>query len=244
MSEHDRVRAVREIIERNTGLPFGSTYLIGSIHGADSRYILVDGLTYEHLPVEVPSQEEIGWGIIHPHNDEQPSPSFYAGRKEWIEEALIHLQQKAFPKLTSFRELEHRDLQRALGALPGRLKPGVRHLVTENRRVQKVVAALRKGDWQFVGALLIMSHASRRNDWRSTSSGADMIVTQAEAMTIEGIFGGASTSRGGSVLVCGQPFVVPQFFERVSDQYREQFGAPPMTLLLQDSDAGTAGRAE
>ena len=231
-----RILAVKEVVERHTGQPFGATYLIAAIHG-DARYLLVDGRTHEFLPVEAPARDEIGWGMIHLDDSEAPAVDTDSGNKEKADEAVICLREKAFPNLTSLRELEHRDLQRALSVLPLHLKPLVRHLVTENRRVQKVVMALRKRDWQFLGALLVMSHASLRTDWKSTGERQDLIVEQAEQMSIDGVFGAAMTSRGGTVLVCGQPFVVPQFFDRVSDVYHDRFGAVPKSILLPDGNA-------
>jgi galactokinase len=70
-------------------------------------------------------------------------------------------------------------------ALPARLTSVARHLVTDNRRVQKMVAALRRSDWQMVGALLLMSHASRRDAWQGTSAEADFLVEHVEATTLE-----------------------------------------------------------
>lgn len=232
LDEEERIRALREVIEEQIGMPFGLPYVIGALHGDPGRYLLIDATTLEHLPVEAPSSGEIGWGLVHAAAHISNSASFYVERKEWIEEALLHLRQKAFPQLRSFRELEHRDLQRALGALPGRFKPYVRHLVTENRRVQKLVTALRKQDWQFVGALLVMSHASTKADWKSSSTQADVIIDAVEAMSLEGMYGGCMSSRGGCAVVCGQPYVVPQFFERLSDRYEEEFGYRPTTMLL------------
>lgn len=243
VSERERLLAVRRIIEGQTGLPFGVTYLIAAIHGGSDRYILVDGSTHEFLPVEAPARNEIGWGMMYMDGAESAPASHDAENKAKVEEALVLLQEKAFPTLPSFRELEHRDLQRALGTLPERLTPAVRHLVTENRRVQKVVMALRKRDWQFVGALLVMSHASLRSDWKGSTTHADLIVEQAESMSIEGVYGAAMTSRGGTVLVCGQPFIVPQFIERVAEPFRKRFGALPTSMLLPDSDSDQASNS-
>ena len=148
------------------------------------------------------------------------------------EDVLGTLQKDTFPKLTSLRDLEHRDLDRALGALPRRLRPYLRHLVTENRRVQKLVAAVRRNDWQMFGALLLMSHASTRTDWDSTGARVDFVVEQVEQMTLEGMYGGFMSGRGGCVLVLGQPFTVPRALDRIADAFEAHFGARPDTMLL------------
>ena len=231
VDEPERINRLRQIVERETGLPFGRANLIASLHAEEGRYLLVDTLTYEHLPVLIDGEENIGWGLALAECRPPATPDEYRQRRVAADEAVTLLQQ-IFPRLSSLRELEHRDLDRALSALPERLRPTVRHLVTENRRVQKLVAALRKRDWQLVGALLLMSHASHRTEWRDTTPQTDFIVDLVEETTIDGMFGGCTSSRGGCAVVCGHPFSVPQYLDRLGTRFGEEFGTAFESLLL------------
>jgi galactokinase len=147
-------------------------------------------------------------------------------------DALAILRRHGFPDLTSYRDLEHRDLDRALNAVPDAHAPIVRYLVTENRRVQKLVAAVRRRDWQMMGALMFMSHAVQRDDWRLTSPESNHVVAEVEAMSLEGLYGARATGRTGAVLIAGQPFVIPNFLDRIQSQVRDRFQAPAHSLLL------------
>lgn len=223
---------VRGVIAECVDLPFSIAHVVTSDAGRPDSFSLVDTRTLERLPVEAPSREVLGWGLVDIGMGLLRDPTFHHDRLEQAAEATSILKKKGFSSITSLRELEHRDLRRALEALPRRLRPVVRHLVTENRRVQKLVAAVRRRDWQMFGALLLMSHASFQKDWDSTNAMVDLAVREAEAMSLEGMYGACMTGRGGCVLVVGQPFIVPRCLDRAQEAIREQFDIIPDVMLL------------
>ena len=223
---------VCRIIGECVGLPFSIAYLIAAEAGRPSALTLVDTATGEQLPVEAPTTEQFGWGLVDVGGGRLAKASVHWERKEKAEKALAILQKRGFDQLTSFRDLEHQDRQRALAVLPRRLKPIVRHLVTENRRVQRMVFATSKKDWQMFGALLLMSHASVRDDWGRTDEAVDYVVEQVEAMSLDGMYGASVTGRGGCVLVVGQPFVVPRCLDRIKTGFEARFGHAPAVMLV------------
>jgi galactokinase len=94
------------------------------------------------------------------------------------------------------------------GGLPEPLAARVRHVVSENARVDETVTALNRGDLERVAELLNASHASLRDDY-------DASVPEVEA-TVAALRGaGAAGARmvgggfGGSVLALLRPGVPP-----------------------------------
>jgi galactokinase len=85
----------------------------------------------------------------------------------------------------------------AAGALPEPLRGRVRHVVTENERVEATVAALERGDLEAVAALLDRSHASLRDDYEASVPEVEAAVERlkaagaAGARMVGGGFGGA-----------------------------------------------------
>lgn len=223
---------VREVIEECTGYPFSIAYLVAADAGLPTEYTLVDTNTLEHLALEAPSRDVLGWGFVNVGMGALKDVTFHVKRRELAAQAAAVLQEKGFPRLVSLRDLEHRDLKMALSVLPRKLKPVARHLVTENRRVQKLVAAVRRRDWQMFGALLLMSHSSHQKDWSSTNELVDAVVNETEAMSIEGMYGGSVTGRGGCVLTAGQPFIVPRCLDRIQVALDERFDIRPDVMLL------------
>ncbi len=226
------IEMIGRIIGEGVGLPFSVAYLVTAEAGRPQDFTLVDTATGEQLPLEAPRRDRLGWGLVDIGGGRLAKASVHWEYKEKAEKALAELQKRGFDHLTSFRDLDYRDLQRALSTLPRRLRPVVRHLVTENHRVQKMVFAVRKKDWQMFGALLLMSHASLRHDWGRTSDEVDFVVEQVEAMTLEGMYGASVSGRGGCVLVVGQPYVVPLCLDRVKTAFEDRFGRTPATMLL------------
>lgn len=224
--------ALRRILATCTALPFSIAFPIASAAADDTNtFTLVDTATYEHLPVQTAGRDALGWVLLDPQAAGRDAP-FHRRRRDQADEAIALLRERAFETLNSFRELEHQNLPHAIDVLPPRLAPIVRYLVTDNRRVQKMVAALRRGDWQMVGALLLMSHASRRTDWDSTAPEADFIVDQVEALTVDGIYGACMTGRSGGLLLVGKPYALPLGLDTLAADFEQRFGRPLRTITL------------
>lgn len=210
--------------------PYSIGYLLATFAGQEPALTLVDTTTREHLPVKTEARTALRWAVIDPGGDEPRSAAFHRRRQKQSEEALRVLRNNEFAGLESFRDLEHRDLEDATGVLPETLAPVARHLVTENRRVQKHVAAMRRSDWQMVGALMLMSHASQRDHWNSIPSVVEAVVDQAETQTHDGLYGACMTGRSGAVLVVGQPRTFTTELRRLSEVLEAELGRAPRIL--------------
>lgn len=226
------IDAVHEATMHCEGSPTSVAYPMAVYAADEHNFTLIDTKTREHLPLEAPPREKVGWGLVTLGQPVLRDARFHREHAARADRALEVLQEGDFPQLVSFRELEHRDLQKALAALPDELKPVVRHLVTENRRVHRLVHAARHNDWQMFGALLMMSHASLRADWDGTNEATDLVVDIVQSMTLEGMYGACITGRGSSVLLVGQPFTIPQCLDRIAHTLDERLGIKANTMLL------------
>ncbi len=92
--------------------------------------------------------------------------------------------------------------------LPAPLDRRVRHVLTENARVEAAVAALRDGDLGELGALIDASHASLRDDYQVSVDAVERTVARLKAAGAAGarIMGGGF---GGSVLALFPPATAP-----------------------------------
>jgi galactokinase len=88
--------------------------------------------------------------------------------------------------------------------LPAPLDRRVRHVLSENARVEEAVAALRAGDLEALGALLDASHRSLRDDYEVSVPAVEATVARLEEAGAAGarIVGGGF---GGSVLALFPP---------------------------------------
>ncbi|WP_327372731.1 galactokinase [Streptomyces sp. NBC_01216] len=101
--------------------------------------------------------------------------------------------------LPSLRDLDPRDLPAALARLPRDLVPLVRHVVSENTRVEQAVALLDAGEPRALGPVLTAGHLSLRDDYGVSCSATDLAV---DAAVEAGALGARMTGGGfgGSVL--------------------------------------------
>jgi galactokinase len=104
--------------------------------------------------------------------------------------------------IASLREAREADLER----LPATLAARARHVLTENARVDAMVAALRDGDLEEAGRLLDASHASLRDDYAASVPEVEGTVERLKAAGAAGarMVGGGF---GGSVLALLGPGV-------------------------------------
>jgi len=101
--------------------------------------------------------------------------------------------------LDALRDLPAAGLDTALDRLPAELRPLVRHVVTENARVEQAIALLDAGELAALGPILTAGHASLRDDYRVSCPETDLAAATAEAA---GALGARMTGGGfgGSVI--------------------------------------------
>lgn len=218
--------------------PYSIAYAlaVGNAAHTDSHlapFVLVDTPAGEVLPVPSEHDNALQWGFFAPDPPPQYTPEVSTTRKERAQAALHALQATSdFADLDTFGELEHRALDRALNQVNSEHRPVIRHFVTENRRVQKHVVALRHGDGQMSGALLHMTHASLQSTWDGGSAAANFLVGQAKNYTEAGLYGAGMTGRDGYVLTVGRRPAYPAHITTLSERYESAFHHPVSFIPL------------
>ncbi|TVL93846.1 galactokinase [Streptomyces sp. SAJ15] len=140
----------------------------------------------------------------------------YANRRASCETAARALGVRAL------RDIPYVQLKSALADLgeDDTLRRRVRHVVTENRRVEEAVALLDAGEVRAVGPLLTAGHASCRDDFEVSCPELDLVVESADAA---GALGARMTGAGfgGSAIV----LVTEADAERIGRVVRDAFAA-------------------
>jgi galactokinase len=128
--------------------------------------------------------------VKHAHAD-----GAYGERRAGCEEAAAVLGVPAL------RDVTAEGLEQALAALPDdRLRRLTRHVVTENARVEQVLALCEAGRLREIGPVLTAGHASLRDDFQVSCPELDLVVDTAGAA---GALGARMTGGGfgGSAIV-------------------------------------------
>ncbi|WP_431966473.1 galactokinase [Actinacidiphila sp. bgisy160] len=151
-------------------------------------------LSQRQIPFDMASQGlrllVVDTRVTHAHSEGE-----YGKRRAGCEEAAAQLGVEAL------RDIPYESLDEALARVeePG-LRPLVRHVVTEDRRVQRVVELLETGDARAIGPVLTEGHASLRDDFRVSCPELDLVVS---AGVEAGALGARMTGGGfgGSAIV-------------------------------------------
>jgi galactokinase len=151
--------------------------------------LFLDTRSLQHERVPIPAEAAlvvIDSGVSHDH-----AVGGYAVRRR---ECTAAARQLGVDELRDVADLE------AVERLPSPLNRRARHVVTENARVLRTVAALRAGDCARVGRLFAESHSSMRDDFEISIPAIDTLVQLAAG--VQGVYGARLTGGGfgGSIV--------------------------------------------
>ncbi|MGV9631049.1 galactokinase [Streptomyces sp. NPDC003487] len=119
----------------------------------------------------------------------------------------------------------------------------VRHIVTENHRVERVVSLLESGDTRAIGPLLVEGHASLRDNFRISCPELDLVVDTAMA---SGALGARMTGGGfgGSAIVLADIADVDTITKAVEEAFAAAaFTAPRVFEAIPSAGARRLSRA-
>lgn len=151
-------------------------------------------LSQRQIPFDLASQGlrllVVDTRVTHAHSEGE-----YGKRRAGCEEAAALLGVDAL------RDIPYEGLDEALARVEDpELRPLVRHVVTEDRRVERVVELLETGDARAIGPVLTEGHASLRDDFKVSCPELDLVVS---AGVEAGALGARMTGGGfgGSAIV-------------------------------------------
>ncbi|MFJ6633871.1 galactokinase [Streptomyces sp. NPDC091376] len=127
----------------------------------------------------------------------------------------------------TLREVEYAQLPDALGRLADTtVRRYVRHVVTDNHRVERTIALLDAGDIRGVGPVLTEGHASLRDDLQVSCEELDLVVSSANAA---GALGARMTGGGfgGSAVVLVESADEDTVTKAVLDAFAAAGHTPP-----------------
>ncbi|WP_432066188.1 galactokinase [Streptomyces sp. C10-9-1] len=176
------------------GVPCGIMDQMASVCAQPGAALFLDtrDLSVRHVPFDVESAG-LRLLVIDTRVKHDLADGEYARLRAACEHAAAVLG------LETLRDVEPQDLLGALARLPRALVPVVRHVVSENLRVEQAVALLEAGELRGLGPVLTAGHVSLRDDYDVSCAATDLAV---EAAVEAGALGARMTGGGfgGSVI--------------------------------------------
>lgn len=209
------------------GAPVGLLDQTAVLFGSAGAALLIDFRDGTHETVPLPGAPWT-FTVVDTHVSHTNAGGQYAALRRGLDETRGQLGCASLSDLDVAAVTRRRD---ELGSA----YPGVHHVVTENDRVRRTVAALRRGDVPGVGALMLRSHASLRDDLKVSCRELDLAVTVAMAAGAAGarMTGGGF---GGSAVVLATRDVARTLGARLEREFRAAGLAPPSVLAVDAVD--------
>jgi galactokinase len=225
-------RAENEVV----GAPTGIMDQYASLLGQPDAAVFLDCRTLETRSVPL-RLAPAGLALVLTDTGERHAHAAggYAARRASCEKAV---RQLGVPAL---RDVETADLPGIEAELDDETFRRVRHVVTENARVQAAVTALEAGAMKTVGRLLTASHRSMRDDYEITTPALDLAV---EAALAAGALGARMTGGGfgGSTITLIDARRVPALRAAVADAFAAaRFAAPRISVVTPSAGAHREG---
>jgi galactokinase len=215
-------RAENEVV----GAPTGVMDQYASLLGQADAAVFLDcrSLATRTVPLRL---APVGLALVLADTGERHAHAAggYAARRASCEKAA---RQLGVPAL---RDLETADLPRIERELDDETFRRVRHVVTEDARVEATVAALEAGAMKTVGHHLTASHRSMRDDYEITTPALDLAVETALAA---GALGARMTGGGfgGSTITLVDARRVPTLTAALRDAFAGARFAPPRVTTV------------
>jgi galactokinase len=151
----------------------------------------------------------------------------YALRRSACEQAAVRL------RVPSLRHITAAELPEALelAGLTEEMRRCVRHVVTENERTQRCVAALKSGDFATAGRLLNASHASLRDDYRVSCEELDFIAATAQAESAVAGCRMTGGGFGGSCVALVRSEAAAGVRQTVGQAFQARYGRVPASFV-------------
>ena len=177
-------------------------------------------LSYEYAPIVLKDAKIV---IACSNKKRGLGDSKYNERRAECEEALAELQTEV--DIKSLGELDEAQFEQYRSAIKSEVRQRrAKHAVYENQRTIKAVAALKAGDIEEFGKLMIASHDSLRDDYEVTGKELDTLV--ASALKQDGVIGSRMTGAGfgGCTVNIVKNDNIDAFIENVGKEYKDTIG--------------------
>lgn len=193
-------------------------------------------LSYEYAPIVLKDAKIV---IACSNKKRGLGDSKYNERRAECEEALAELQTVV--DIKSLGELDEAQFEQYRSVIKSEVRQRrAKHAVYENQRTIKAVAALKAGDIEEFGKLMIASHDSLRDDYEVTGKELDTLV--ASALKQDGVIGSRMTGAGfgGCTVSIVKNDNIDAFIENVGKEYKDTIGYAADFYVVEVGDgAGT-----
>jgi galactokinase len=225
LSPRDLALAAQRAEHVATGVPCGTQDQLTSVFGKAGHALLIDCRTFEIEPLPLPDTIKVL--VVHSGVPRTLEGSPYAERRAESEAVATRLGVRVLRDATP-EQVE--------------AEPRGRHVVSEMLRVRAFADALRAGDLDALGPLMLASHASSRDDMEVSIPELDALV---DCLMNAGALGARLTGAGfgGCVVALVPSSRADAIASAATAAYRARVGLEPTSWIVQAAEGAGPIRA-
>jgi len=214
----------------HVGVRSGIMDQFASASGRAGHALLLDCRSLEHRAIPLPTEEHVLVACDTDAPRRLESSEYNTRRAEC--EAAVAAIAAVEPGVHSLRDVDSAMLARHADRLEPTWHRRARHVVGENERVLRTIAAFESDDLATVGEMFAASHASLRDDYEVTSPELDAMV--AIAAGTPGVVAARMTGAGfgGCTVNLVRRPAVEAFVAAVERDYPARTGRTPRVLVV------------
>jgi galactokinase len=225
ISDIELVKICQKIEHEYIGIKSGLLDQYASLFSKEGYLMKLDfsTLTHEYFQVNMRGHK---WVLVNTKVKRELSASKYTERVNETQEGLNLLHKFG---ILEFNQIKLNDIKKIEDEV---IQKRMRHYVTENERVEALCIALKDGDLDEVGDMLLDSHKSLKEDYEVSCEELDFLVEVADSLPyVEG-----SRMMGGGFGGCTINLVidkkVSEFSQFIINKYKEKFGIEAEILVF------------
>lgn len=197
-------------------------------------FLNCDTLAYDLVPVILDGTKIVISNTNSPHKLDSGK---YNERVAECKAAVKAIQP--YKQIAALGEISWEDFLKVEDKIENEtVRKRARHVVSEIKRTEDAVRALRAGDLNQFGQLMEASHDSLRDDYEVTGFELDTMVE--EALKIDGVIGTRMTGGGfgGCTVSLVKEEAVDTFIAQVGKNYEQKTGLKPVFYVAEIGDGG------
>lgn len=194
-------------------------------------------LDYELVPVEL-SKHGIKIVVSNTNKKRSLASSKYNERRAECE-AGLKILQKYIPSADCLGDISLGEFEKYEDKIEDEvIRRRIRHVISEDDRVEKSVEVLNKGDLEAFGRLMNESHDSLRDDYEVSCVELDTLVE--EARKVDGVLGSRMSGAGfgGCTVSLIKDESVDKYIKQAGAAYREKIGYDADFYISEIGDGG------
>jgi galactokinase len=203
--------------------------------GQEGHALLIDCRALKATPLRLNTSRMVV-AICDTNVKHELSSSEYNTRRAECERG-VEILREVLPGIRALRDVSVEDFEKYEERLPEPVRRRCRHVVTEDARTLAAAEALRAGELEKMGQLMVLSHRSLRDDYEVSCRELDIMVEI--ALSVEGVAGARMTGGGfgGSTVNLVRRESLASFRQAIEREYHRATNKHP-TIYISEPGAG------